>query len=62
MDWYGRARPDGTTLDRSALHRRIKQFGLVLQWGLTRRRNGSGTYSYVRDWIPDTRFAEMNFE
>lgn len=59
MDWYGGPRRDGTRMDRSALHRRIGQFGMVLQWGLVGRRNSSGSVTYRHDWTLDDRFRQF---
>lgn len=62
MEWYGNPHPlRGTTMDRSALWRRIAQFGLVLKWGLVGHANGSGSITYRHDWIPDNRFRELSF-
>ena len=56
--WYTTHNPTRQQLDRSALFRRFKQFGLVLKWGLVGRRNNSGTVTYSSDWVIDTQFKQ----
>lgn len=59
MDWYRGAHPvRGTSIDTSALHRRIRDFGLVLRWSDVGRVNRSGTMTYHKDWVIDKRWRE----
>lgn len=64
MDWYRHAgskfRERDTDFDRSALWRRIKQFGYVWHWGDCYRDNAVNTLSHYKDWVEDTRFQRMD--
>lgn len=60
MLWYRGGKDGKPERDRSALWRRIKQFGGVLTWGDCYRKNVSGSLSHYKDWVEDTRFKALD--